>query len=115
MRLAGFDYRDSGATYSVTSSTCKRRRAFEDPGLAKIVVESIQWARTHRQARIFAYCVMPDHLHMVLEIGDPRYSLGDVVGGVKRLSACDFTIWDMPDRYGRRDFTIGYCETARRG
>ena len=74
----------------MTSSTCKRRRAFEDPGLAKIVVESIQWARTHRQARIFAYCVMPDHLHMVLQIGDPRYSLGDVVGGVKRLSAVRF-------------------------
>jgi REP element-mobilizing transposase RayT len=90
MRLAGFDYRDIGATYFVTTCTSGRRPRLALPEMAETVVENIVWARVHGRARVFAYCVMPDHLHLVLQLVDSRYSLGRVVGTLKRESGKRF-------------------------
>jgi putative transposase len=90
MRLEGFDYRDTRATFFVTTCTFHRLPAFETPELAEVVVQNIEWARLHHGARVYAYCVMPDHVHLVLQLVDPTYSLGQVVGAIKRASGKRF-------------------------
>jgi len=38
--------------------------------MAAIVVESLQFQCTKAKADLFAFCVMPDHVHIVVSIGE---------------------------------------------
>ncbi|HEY47601.1 MAG TPA: hypothetical protein G4O14_12580 [Anaerolineae bacterium] len=56
--------------YFITSATHKRRPIFSDRRLAKIIVD--QW-KHYEEAFAFkldAYCVLHDHYHTVLSIGN---------------------------------------------
>src|SRR5207248_2788186 len=46
---------------------CARHRgeAFRDPGLAQDVIDSLLWCHRRHEWSLFAYCLMPDHLHFV--------------------------------------------------
>jgi REP element-mobilizing transposase RayT len=37
------------------------------------VVDSLTWMRIHRRVSIYAYCLMPDHLHPTTSLS-PRFS-----------------------------------------
>jgi len=83
MRLRGFDCHDSRATFFVTACTRDRENLFGDGGLARLVVNSLGWIRLNRGTLIFAYCVMPDHLHVLRKIDDDRFSLDDIMSLMK--------------------------------
>ena len=58
---------------------------FKRPKLAEIVVNSIKYFDVERY-RLFAWCVMPNHVHAVLEpLG--KYQLDDILEGWKTFSA----------------------------
>jgi REP-associated tyrosine transposase len=52
--------------YSLRFSTSKRRRVFERPILANAAVEQIQRTCAIESFLVIAYCVMPDHLHVIV-------------------------------------------------
>ncbi len=54
------------ATYFVTTYVRHRREFFLNPDIARIVEETIWHERTSRFI-IYAYVVMPDHLHLLLQ------------------------------------------------
>ncbi|MGI6295003.1 MAG: REP-associated tyrosine transposase [Armatimonadota bacterium] len=66
LRIEGFDY--SCADHVIFVTMCARHKGapFSDPALAKCVVDAIQWSRRANRWRVFCYCLMPDHLHLVL-------------------------------------------------
>ena len=60
------------ATYFITSVTHERQAWFAKPEFAQIVVD--QW-KHYEQAYAFqlhAYCVLPDHCHVVLNVGQRK-------------------------------------------
>jgi putative transposase len=62
----------ANATHFVTAVTSNRRAWFAEPRFAQIVVE--QW-KHYEQAydfQIDCYCVMPEHYHVVLNVGEQR-------------------------------------------
>ena len=65
-RIAGFDYRGP-YRYFLTFSTFERRKTFLDSTAATLVL--MQYRRTARASAfaILAYCLMPDHLHLLVE------------------------------------------------
>ena len=64
-RLAGFQY-VGNYSYFLTLCTDQRSEAFRDDALARLAVDQIRrTARTFSFA-ILAYCVMPDHAHLLL-------------------------------------------------
>jgi putative transposase len=65
-RLAGFDYRGI-YRYFLTFCVHERSPAFRDPAVVALV--TLQFLRTSRVTRfaILAYCVMPDHVHLLIE------------------------------------------------
>jgi putative transposase len=81
-RLPGFDYSDPDAVYSITMCTADRRPAFRDPQLAQVVLDALDWRRYHQGIAVYAYCLMPDHLHLLLRAGRAG-SVGDVIKGIK--------------------------------
>jgi putative transposase len=73
-RLAGFDYTADDHAYFLTIRA-KSGSPFTDPRLARLVVETIEWLRSNRGILVYAYCVMPDHLHMLMQL-PPKHGSG---------------------------------------
>jgi REP element-mobilizing transposase RayT len=105
-RLPGFDYADPDAVYFLTLRA-RTGTPFTDPRLADEVIASLQWLRKHRGITLYAYCLMPDHLHLLLQlpeneqgtvapapsgrprpaaIADPKLALGTLIGSFKSFT-----------------------------
>ena len=70
-----------GRYYHVTCATVNRVHRFTDWPSARPVVSALRAA----DARTLAYCLMPDHLHWLLELKE--HSLATVVGQMKGRSS----------------------------
>ena len=66
LRLRHFDYATPRA-YFVTVHAADGRPAFADARNAEKVLEILKEARERNSYRIYAYCLMPDHLHLLLD------------------------------------------------
>ncbi|HUT75223.1 MAG TPA: transposase [Armatimonadota bacterium] len=75
LRLPGHDYGEPGHAYSLT--VCARRGAspFRHRTLAQEAVATLQSLEALSGVKVFAYCVMPDHVHLVCWAGDGADSI----------------------------------------
>ena len=87
IRLEGFDYCNAETLYFVTICSHDRQSLFSDPPTCEMIVSQVFGLRERYKASIYAYCLMPDHLHMLLHLLGGEYSLGQIVGGFKSLSS----------------------------
>src|SRR5438046_623828 len=83
-RLKEFDYVGPLAAHIVIV-TRARLPLFARDDLATIAVESLGEACQKLDAKLHAYCVMPDHVHILVEIGD-GVSLEAFVNRFKQLA-----------------------------
>ena len=65
-RVAGFDYRGL-RRYFVTVCTASRQRWLADPRVAEELTTQIPLFFEARGLAVLAYCLMPDHVHLLLE------------------------------------------------
>jgi len=78
-------YSQPGLYYFLTTSVSGRRPIFVDEDNATIVLNSIQWLRSAGRFLVDAAVVMPDHLHVVGELGES--TLSQVMHSLKSFSA----------------------------
>jgi putative transposase len=81
-RLRGFDYRSS-RTYFVTWCVWKRKPIFNDFKMADVARRAILEYRSRDWYWLLAYCVMPDHIHMLVRLRTDDRSLSRVVASLK--------------------------------
>lgn len=79
-------YSEAGRTYLVTSVTACRKPLFNDLHNARKLVSSLKHADEAGWTRTLAFCLMPDHLHWLLELGDAK-SLSELMRSIKTYSA----------------------------
>jgi putative transposase len=85
-RLRGFDY-TGGHRYFLTLCTQRRLRVFiTSKAVDLVLVQLLRSARDERIA-VFAYCFMPDHLHLLVEGTDPASELTEFVRIFKQRSS----------------------------
>jgi REP element-mobilizing transposase RayT len=65
-RLPAEAYAQSGSVCSLTIAVRDRRAVFEDHDLAAAAVEVLRALSAKRRVPLFGYCVMPDHVHLVV-------------------------------------------------
>ncbi|MDX1962460.1 MAG: transposase [Pirellulales bacterium] len=53
------------ATYSITKCVENRRRVLNQEPLPQIILDSINFLRGKNELRLLAFCIMPDHLHLL--------------------------------------------------
>jgi putative transposase len=99
-RLAEFDYANAEVAYFVTIRAAPQTSPFRDDRLAQIVVSALDWLRANRGVQLHAYCVMPDHLHLLLRLGEGGQPLGTIIGILKayttkqsRALGCKGALW----------------------
>jgi alanyl-tRNA synthetase/REP element-mobilizing transposase RayT len=82
------------AKYMVTFSTYERRQLAAPE--RDVALKSVLYAHEHRQCQLYAACVMPDHVHLLLEPqikeqdkdGQPVFwALSEILQGIKSASA----------------------------
>lgn len=66
IRLNGETYR-MGYGYSITINTSYRARLFVDATAVRTALACLQDAAAKYSARVFAYCFMPDHIHLLAQ------------------------------------------------
>jgi REP element-mobilizing transposase RayT len=85
-RLAGFDYADPDHAHFLTICSRLNTAPFIDVRLAGEVVASLDWLRANRGLLLYAWCLMPDHLHLLLRPGDRQRPLGALIGALKSFT-----------------------------
>jgi REP element-mobilizing transposase RayT len=92
LRLRGFDY-TSRRVYFATVVAAERRRVFLDRRLSDAVIECLSALRQKMGFYVYVYCLMPDHLHALIGLGESGRSLGEVCGAFKSLSTRAYWHW----------------------
>jgi REP element-mobilizing transposase RayT len=84
IRLSREIYETRTQMFSITICTWNRHRFFELDGYAKRVVSSLETGPFGNETERFAYCLMPDHLHLLVAPGSGN--LVDLISGWKRFT-----------------------------
>ncbi|MCK6530349.1 transposase [Myxococcota bacterium] len=85
IRLPRSAYAEPNAVCSVTIAVKRRARVFSDPSIAAAAVSALREHAARREVPIYAYCVMPDHVHLVLG-PSPTCDIVTFVGEFKNLA-----------------------------
>ena len=75
-----------GAMYHVTSRTNDKKRVFENRLGRKIMLITLQDAKDKFRFRLANFCVMPTHIHLLIEPVDGT-NLSDIMHWIKTRSA----------------------------
>lgn len=67
IRLECFNYKGSAYVYFITICTHDKQHYFSNVKVAKIIKDEIEF-RMINEIKLFCYCIMPDHLHMLLSL-----------------------------------------------
>jgi len=70
-------------SYLLTLCIKDRRRIFGNDIAARIACHEIFRYRDQGQYHLYAYCVMPDHVHLALRIGSKRNHISRIVAMLK--------------------------------
>ncbi|MDP1572722.1 MAG: transposase [Pseudomonadota bacterium] len=79
-------YSECGRIYLITTVVAGRKPLFAEFFAARGVIRLMREIEQHDLAQTLAFVVMPDHLHWLMSLGEPR-GLSAVVGTLKSLSA----------------------------
>ena len=75
-----------GATYFITCVTFERKPLFANAEYAQIVVDQWKHYEVAYQFRLDAYSVLPDHLHVVLNVGTQK-TISEILNSVNSYIA----------------------------
>jgi len=110
-RLRGVDYQTS-RTFFVTLCVRDRRRAFDDAGTARRAQDIILKYRAAGWYYLLCYCIMPDHIHLLIRLRSSQRSLSRVVVSLKnkiRYATHGLVEW----QYGYHDHVLRPYESVR--
>lgn len=68
---------DSSHLYFVTASVVEWKHLFNTYEYAKIVLDSLEWLQQHNRISLFAFVLMPSHLHAILK--PEKDGIGEVI------------------------------------
>jgi len=89
LRLPEFDYASSYA-YSLTICTAERHEIFRNDQTAKEVLAVLRKCVNEFRYNLRAYCLMPDHLHLLISPNDSGVSASEFVRHFKSRTAFRF-------------------------
>jgi REP element-mobilizing transposase RayT len=87
-RLAPSAYATTEYEYHFTICARHQGQPFQNPRLAKIVIDSLLWTKRQHQWLLYCYCLMPDHLHFLFRLTQEDVRIlnagarGEVIEGV---------------------------------
>jgi putative transposase len=88
-------YDDSGLARFVTFACHKGYPLFTNPDIAQLFIDHLSALRSNQNIKIFAYVLMPEHVHLVL-LPPENVKLGILIGQMKGRFARDVVqLWEQ--------------------
>jgi REP element-mobilizing transposase RayT len=88
LRLSNFGYKGSSFVYFITICTANKQPYFLNDEIAKTIADEMEFRKINKEIKLFCYCIMPDHLHVLLSLTeDYQKKLQDWVSAFKRYTA----------------------------
>ena len=75
-------YFEKNAAYFVTTVTKDRKPIFKDQKLCRILLVTIEYHKTVFDYAVYGYCIMPDHLHVILR-PEGKFNLSYIMKMIK--------------------------------
>ena len=78
---------EEGYAYFITTATHKRERIFANQKTCKILLVALEFFKLTLDYKIYAYCLMPNHLHIILQTmgkHNPSYIMRMIKGNFSR-------------------------------
>ncbi|MBM2827172.1 MAG: hypothetical protein HW403_1236 [Dehalococcoidia bacterium] len=85
IRLPSEAYSVVGTMCSITIAVQDRRPVFADPTIASAAIQVLREHSTANAVPVYAYCIMPDHVHLVIG-PSPTCDIISFVGQFKNLA-----------------------------
>jgi REP-associated tyrosine transposase len=88
LRLVDFEYTGESFVYFLTLCASYKRPYFADDRIASVIENDMGFRRIKGEIVLYCYCIMPDHLHLLLSLTD-HYDkrLQDWVSAFKRYTS----------------------------
>lgn len=87
LRLRDFDYASPGVAYHIVVGSHRSRDIFTEQSLNRRVIGILKTASRLHGYDLLAYCLMPDHLHVLVQAGESPRNLRDFVRRFKSFSS----------------------------
>jgi len=71
----------TSGTFFTTAITLNRRHRFQVDATARLFIETLQHYRAAGSYKLFAFVVMPDHVHLLIQTDDLSKSMKNIKGG----------------------------------
>ncbi|MDA3812898.1 MAG: transposase [Candidatus Cloacimonetes bacterium] len=100
IHLKNFDYKGNSHVYFVTICTFKKNNYFNEEKHAKLITEELIYRKDIlKQVDLICYCIMPDHLHLLMSFSENYKS--DLLNWVKTFKR--FTSKIIKEKYKLND------------
>jgi REP element-mobilizing transposase RayT len=71
IHLADYDYSNTDAVYFITICTYNKKAHFKKTDIAEYIAQEIDYrSRVAHEANMYAHCIMPDHVHLLLKLNE---------------------------------------------
>ena len=107
-RVDGFSYRGPYC-YFVTFCTPDRRAIFSDITIGEFATSQLRRTLHRFDFAVLAYCVMPDHVHLLIEGTSAESDLKDCIKSAKQRSGQSYAA-----RFGHRLWQEGFYDRVLR-
>ena len=88
-----------GGTYFFTLVTFQRRKYFDTPHKLDLLHSKIRQVQRYKPFDLLAYCLLPDHIHLLIELPEEDCNFSIRVREIKRLT----TLWMKRETLGNVD------------
>ena|SRR5713101_7692745 len=103
IRLAPAVYADIGEICSITVAVKGRTPVFASPAVAEAAVDVLRRHAAVTGVPVYAWCVMPDHVHLILE-ALPNCDIVTFVGQFKNLAQREVWRLGVKGAFSRTSF-----------
>lgn len=100
-------------SYFLTTTVVGWIDVFTRKSYRDIVINSLRHCIHNRGLNVYAYCIMPNHLHMIVNCNEP-FQLKDTIRDFKRFTSKAIISEIINGKESRRDWMLSHFKTAGR-
>ncbi len=86
MSIYGYKIRDQNAVHFITFAVIQWADVFTRKEYAEIVIDSLLFCKGKKGLNIHAWCIMPNHLHLIISARVP-FQLSDIIRDLKKFTS----------------------------
>jgi len=84
-----YKFHDPDALYFVTMTIVKWLPVLADKEFCRLILESLKFCQKEKGLIIHCWCIMPNHIHLIISRSKPEFTLGNIIRDFKKFTAKD--------------------------